>query len=272
MSAAAEVRRLRADELKLAQSLLAPQGWSLEAAELERVWRLGGAVGAFGREGLVGFLHFLDAPPHRWIGNVVVAPAARGAGVGARMVAEATRDAPRCALYSVEKAVPLYLRLGFAPQGEVLAMRAERAPAARAEDAQPASPEDVPAMAALDRRMTGMDRRGLLDALVAAYPARLVRRGGEAVAYGVAKTYGDVTEVGPVVAREPADAARVLDSLLAASPGPYEMAVHGANARALALARERGFAPTFRAIPMFTGEPPAWRLDAYHAAAGLEKG
>lgn len=265
------VRRLLADELKLAQPLLAPQGWSLEVPELERVWRLGGAVGAFDGGALRGFLHFLDTPPLRWIGNVVVDAAARGSGIGARMVAEATRGAARCALYSVEQAVPLYLRAGFSPQGEVFAMRAERATPAT-DDAQHAFGEDVAQMAALDKELLGMDRAALLDALVDACPARLVRRGGDVVAFGVAKTYADVTEIGPVVAREPADAARVLDSLLAASDGPHEMAVPGANAAALAHARARGFARAFRTVPMFRGEPPAWSLASYHAAAGLEKG
>lgn len=266
-----EVRRLRSDELKLALPLLAPEGWSFEVSELERLWRLGGAVGALDGDALVGFLSFLDTPPHRWIGNVVVSPAARGSGVGARILAEAMRGAPRCALYSVEKAVPLYLRAGFAPQGETFAMRAD-APRPASDDAQRAFTDDVPQMAALERELLGMDRSALLDALVDAYPARLVRRQGKVVAFGVAKTYADVTEVGPIVARDPADAARVLDSLLWAANGPCEMAVPGANAAAVALAKERGFTTAFRTIPMFLGEPPAWSLAAYYAAAGLEKG
>lgn len=261
------VRRLEEDELQLAVPLLAPEGWTLEPTDLARLDSLGGAVGAFEAETLVGFLTFIDTRPYRWIGNVVVGPRARGRGVGAKIMAEAMRGAERVALYSVEKAVTLYARAGLVPQGEVFSMRATDATPGpqRCEDLQRS---DIDAAIALDRAATGMDRSRLLRALFDVHPASVVRRNGEVVAFGVAKVYYDVTEIGPVVARDPADAWTVVDTLLAETTAPHDVAVHAPSAGWT----QRGFATSFRAIPMFKGGAPSWDLSRYHAAAGLEKG
>lgn len=261
------VRRLATDELPLAVPLLAPEGWSLEPPELVRLESLGGAVGAFEGGRLVGFLTFIDTPPYRWIGNVAVSPAVRGRGVGARIVAEAMRGADRTALYSVEKAVTLYERAGLRIAGELHALRAEHARPGD-EQADELARADVADAVALDRAATGMDRGALLRALLDVHPGRAVRRGGRTVAFGIAKTYYDVTEIGPVVAERPEDAWAVVDSLVRETPGPHDAAVHALGAGWT----ERGFTPMFRAIPMFAGGAPSWDLARYHAAAGLEKG
>lgn len=262
------VRRLAPEELPLAVPLLAPEGWTLEPPELARLHSIGGAVGAFDEdERLIGFLTFVDTPPYRWIGNVAVGAKARGRGIGQRVVEEAMRGAERTALYSVEKAVTLYERVGLVAQGELHAIRADEATPARS-DAEPFAARDLPDALALDRAATGMDRERLLRALLDAYPARVVRREGKLVAFGIAKTYADVTEIGPIVADEADDAREIVDSLLAQTHGPHDAAVHAFSAGW----RERGFVPQFRAVPMFRGGAPRWDLARYHAAAGLEKG
>lgn len=271
---ALEVRRLAEAELSLAPPLLAPEGWTFEPSELARIHRLGGSMGAFLDGRLVGFLSFTDTPPVRWIGNVAVSPAARGKGVGAALVAETLRGAPRAALYSVEKAQTLYARAGFAPAGDVVALRAEAARAEVEPATQRMNAVDLDDVVAFDSARTGMDRRGLLAMLLASHPdhARIVRREGRLVGYGLAKAYADVTEVGPIVTDAPADAAAILDALVAGSAGPHDLAVPAANEAMLAAAQARGFERAFRAIIMFRGEPPSWRPSAYAAVAGLEKG
>lgn len=262
-----EIRRLRADELALAQPLLTPEGWSLDAHDLARLHTLGGAVGAFDAGRLVGFLTFLDTPPYRWIGNVAVASTTRGQGIGGRMVEEAMRGATRTALYSVEKAVSLYARAGFVPQGSLTSMRAEDA---RPSDgrAAPFEAADLADALALDREAAGMDRERLLRALMTDFPAFSLRRDGRLVGFAVAKTYPDVTEIGPVVAVARADAWTLVDEVLRRTRGPHDLALHRPGPEALA----RGFHATFRPIPMFHGGGPSWDLERYHAAAGLEKG
>jgi len=262
------VRRLAAGELVGAVPLLEPEGWTLSRAELGRVHALGGAVGAFEGKRMIGFLTWLDTPPYRWIGNVAVDASARGRGVGAAIVAEAMRDAERTALYSVDKAVTLYARLGLAPHGQLHALRADRASPGEGH-ADALARGDMDGIVALDARVTGMERGGLLRALAAEYPTRVIQRDGRVVAFGIAKTYSDVTEVGPVVAEDPLDAWRVVDALLRDTHGPHDVAVHAPVPPGWAA---RGFTPNFRAVPMFTGGAPRWDLTRYMAASGLEKG
>ena len=265
-----QVRQLAAEELAQAQALLAPQGWALEPHELARLQALGGAVGALDEGRLVGFLTFVDTPPYRWVGNVVVDASHRAQGLGARMVREALRDAQRAALYSIEKAVSLYAREGLVAQGELHAMRAESArPSSIAyAGVRAASEADLLDIEALDAEATSMDRSRLLRALLAEYPARVVRHHGRLLGFAVAKTYADVTEVGPVVAQTTHAAWGLIDDLLRATPGPHEIALHRVGPEAT----RRGFVPAFRAVPMFRGGAPAWDLARYHAASGLEKG
>lgn len=269
------MRRLEAKELEQAPPLLAPEGWTFEVAELERLRGLGGAVGAFDGETLVGFLTFLELPPVRWVGNVVVASSARGAGVGAKLVEEAVRDAPRVGLYSVEKAVKLYERAGFVAKGEAWSLRAESAtPKRRITSARPMHGDDGPQIARLDVEASGMERHRLLAKLIEAYPehVRVVRERNRVVGYGLAKPSMGVTELGPIVATTPDARGAILDDLLRSASGPYEAAVLGESAEAIEALEARGFQKRFRVVPMFKGEPPAWRPRSLVTVAGLEKG
>ena len=269
-----EVRHLTPADLPQAPALLAPEGWDFSVEELLRLHRTGGAVGAFDGGRLVGFLSFTDNPPLRWIGNVVVSPALRGQGVGARIVEKAVEDAPRAALYAVEKAVTLYERLGFVPAGEAFAYRAESARPLRPSATEPITRDDLLDVARYDRHETALDRGILLRELVKAYPgsSRLVRQKGLVVGYGIAKTSPGLTEMGPVVAATPRVAEDLLDALLASTPGPHEVTVLGANRHGVGNVEARGFERRFRTVLMHRGKAPAWKTGALAAAAGLEKG
>lgn len=267
-----EVRALASDELEAAPALLVPEGWDFEVPELERLQRLGGTVGAFEGRALVGFLTFVDHAPVRWVGNVVVAPGARGKGVGERMVRESMLGAATVGLYSVEPAVSLYRRLGFEARGQAFAFRADEAKALSRGRAEDLAPADLREVVRLDHEATGMDRRALLQELLRAYPrtVRIVRREGRVEGYGFAKPSASVTELGPIVARTSAARDAILDDLLDTTSGPYEATtVDEGTMEAL---MERGFHRRFRTVTMFRGEPPAWRSEMLVAAAGLEKG
>lgn len=264
------IRPLAASELPHAADLLAPEGWSLEPPDLARLERMGGALAAWEGGSLVGFLTHVDTPPYRWVGNVVVHPRQRGQGTGARLVEAAFADAPRAALYSVEKAVPLYARVGLAPHGELHALRAHagRPSSIPYAGVRPATAADLPEMEALDRDVTRMDRARLLRALLADFPARVVHHHGRLLGFAVAKTYPEATEIGPVIAQTSHAAWGLIDEILRTTRAPHDLVVHRLSKEA----ERRGFAPMFSPTPMFRGGPPEWDLTRYHAAAGLELG
>ena len=266
-----QVRRLAAEELHEALPLLQPEGWDFEVPELERLSRLGGTLGAFDDKRLVAFLSFVDHAPVRWVGNVVVAKAQRGSGLGARLV-QAALDAPAVGLYSVEPAVTLYARLGFEEAGQAFAFRAESPRAIKVGRSDELMAADLREVVRLDAEATGMDRRALLHELTRAYPrtVRVARREGRVTAYGFAKTSATVTELGPIVAEDDASRDAVLDDLLESASGPFEATTM--DEAAMEALMERGFDRRFRTVTMFRGAPPKWRVERLAAAAGLEKG
>lgn len=271
-----ELRRIRENEFVDASALLAPEGWDFSPAELSRLDRLGGHLGAWRDDRLVAFLTWLDFPPVRWVGNVVTAKSERGRGVGAHLVDGVMKrpaEVPTVGLYAVERAVTLYERAGFRAQGIALNFAADApTPLRRDDPTQPLAPSDLAACAALDRAVTGMDRAPLLAELLASYPksGRVMRQDGRVIGYGFAKPYEGLTECGPIVGLPDAVEA-MLDSWLADAPGAMEATVLAENERAIEALRARGFTQRFRVVPMFHGTPPRQDVQAIGAAAGLEK-
>jgi len=269
------IRPVRAEEMRDAIPLLHAEGWTFDEAELARLHRLGGAVGAFDAGSLVAFLTYADLGSVRWVGNVVTAPTHRGKGLGAAIVEEAAKGAATVGLYAVEKAVTLYERGGFvAHGGDAWAHRAQDAKPLRPSVTQPMTRDDLLACARLDRGAMGCDRGYLLRELLRAYPdsARVVRSGNHVTGFGFAKTSAGLTELGPIVATTTRAGEDLLDALLATTSGPHEATALAANRPALDALASRGFAKSFRTITMFRGPPPAWRASQLFAAAGLEKG
>jgi len=271
------VRTLDEKDLDGALPLLHAEGWMFEHDELERLRKLGGAVGAFDGEALVGFTTWVDhGDKLRWVGNVVVAPDQRGKGTGARLVEAAAEGAANVGLYSVEKAVPLYQRLGFQPRGEAWLLRAETAtPKRKVTGAKHIHFErDSIGVLRLDEEATGVDRGAMLVALSEPFvrTMKVMQERNRIVAFGIAKTSATGTELGPLVAETPASRDALIDELLQLSGGPYEVTVLGNNAGAIQAFEARGFQKRFRTVPMFKGTPPKWRSSMIVAAAGLEKG
>lgn len=274
MAGGMDVRLLGKADLIHVPDVLGPEGWDFTVPELERLHRLGGLVGAWDGDRLVGVLTYVDEPPLRWIGNVAVRQDQRGRGLGARIMAKAMEGAPRVGLYAVEKAVTLYERAGLVAHGDAYSYRATAARAARPTTAQRMTRDDLLDVARYDRQETTLDRGYLLRELLSAYPdsARVVRERGLVVGYGIAKTYAGVTEIGPLVASAPRVAEDLLDALLTDTRAPHECMVLGANRHAIGALEKRGFERAFRAVPMYRGPPPAWRVGAIAATGAPEKG
>jgi len=271
------VRRLE-NAPPAAAKLLAAQGWNFTTGDLETLHELGGGVGAFAErdDRLVGYLSFVDSPPVRWVGNVVVDEAARGQGVGSRLVEACLGELPTVGLYSVERAVGLYRRLGFVGDDAVWMLTADKLDASALEASpdlspRPAESADLRAIARFDAEHVGFDRTVLLSSLIARFDVRIVHEDDRIVGYGVAKPYGDITEIGPLVASSAEVADTLLSALIAASPGPYEVGVHAGATWAMSRFEQLGLRRAFRTLAMFRGPAPDWHLPTYVATAGMEK-
>jgi hypothetical protein len=122
-------------------------------------------------------------------------------------------------LNSTDEGLDLYSRLGFVAHGHV---NQHQATLARSPDVEGADvvraflPADRSVIYDLDHAASGMERRTLIDALVAIGDVKIIDRGGQISGYGCVRTWGRGVVIGPVVAADSADA-RALIAACAAS-------------------------------------------------------
>ena len=127
-------------------------------------------------------------------------------------------------LNSTDEGLDLYKRLGFLAHGHV---NQHQAILTRPPSAEPAVsvrgfiPADRSAIYDLDQAGSGMDRRELIDALVAIGEFKVIDRGGRVSGYGCVRTWGRGVVIGPVVASDVADARALIAALAAAHVGQF---------------------------------------------------
>ncbi len=155
-----------------------------------------------------------------WVCMVLVDAAARGQGVGTRLmeaVLERLDDMALVGLDATPQGRPVYARLGFAEDRTFLRLGAERT-AASATDAavRPLEPGDLDEVLSVDRDVFGADRSHVLRWARDRAPAWCAREGAALTGYCFARNGEHSRHIGPVVARS-ADVARRL--LMAAAGG-----------------------------------------------------
>lgn len=183
-------------------------------------------AGVVAREGgaLIGTaIATFNGSGHATICMVIVDAARRGAGLGRRLMGAALDlcGDREVRLTATEDGRPLYESFGFRAHHVVHQHQGElRAPLA-ADGVAHASPADLPAIVALDRAATGMDRAALF--------ARLAERGGFVVArageglegFAGAREFGRGIVVGPAAATTPEIARATIGAQLAGHAGRF---------------------------------------------------
>ena len=202
--------------------------------------------------------------PVAWIGTIWVARSARGRGLG-RALTEAPIDEAEAAgcetlvLVATDAGRPLYERLGFHVQTWYRTMEARGLPRAVVggeDNVRAFRPDDLEAMAALDRAATGEDRRHLLDAFAGPDTTKVVAGPDGLTAFVIRAPWGG----GATIAPDPDDALAVLRARRLAA-GPDRRVRCGIllenEAGAAALLAE-GWSEAWRAPRLVRGQPLEW--------------
>ena len=141
--------------------------------------------------------------PAAWIGTIWVARDHRRRGLGAA-VTDAVADiataegATTLVLVATDRGRPLYERSGFEVQTWYRTFEAPGLGAAADEALRPFRPEDLDAMAALDRAATGEDRRLVLDGLATPTGTRVLEASdGDLRGFVVRAPWGGGATVAP---------------------------------------------------------------------------
>lgn len=163
-----------------------------------------------------------------WLGMLLVDQEHRHRGYGAAMLQTALAAARNAnvkvvGLDATDLGRPIYVKQGFVDTVGIDRWAANRPPADLDATVPPLEPAQWSALATLDREATGFDRGPLLARLKseAGVCARVIRTGGDLHAYGLLRPGRTASQIGPVIATTPEDAAQIIQSLCSdAGPEP----------------------------------------------------
>ncbi len=226
-----EIRALQTTDLEAALGLSTSAGWNQQLADwilLRTIAAGGGFAAAIGPQ-IVGTALAIDYRGFTWIAMMLVDPAWRGRGLGARLLQAALQTAAPdrpVRLDATEAGRPLYRRYGF--QDEAVLTRLV-APAARplpppgntGVRPRPMTPTDLSAIARHDPDLFGGNRTEVLEWAFAQAPAWALIADGRSAPpqYCLGRPGRRFAQIGPVVADNESSAAALVAAALASAEG-----------------------------------------------------
>ncbi len=196
-----------------------------------------------------------------WIGALGVLPRFRRRGVGELLTRACVewleaQGARTSLLYATDMGRPVYERCGFVAEAPARAWRGTPPGSIGATSARRLRPSDKDAIVALDRAVTGEDRRAVLDQLPALLGFALERDGALA-GFALNTPWG----AGPAVLGVDLDAGLSVLRALAREPQPLTITTPDDNEAAWRTLRTWGFQPVNTAVRMRFGDPVEHRSD-----------
>jgi len=241
-----------------AVALSRAEGWPHRPEDWALILGLSRGIAALDGDRLVGTAMATPFGQAGTLGMIVVARDWRGRGLGRAMMERLMDgEARQWRLVATADGLSLYAKLGFVETYRIVQQQGTVAPVAAPEGVAWAEPGDTDAIAALDRAATGMDRAGLVAALAGAGRLAVIRDESGLAGYAALRRFGRGEVAGPVVARDAADARRLLTFLFASRPGAFlRIDIPEASGLGDWLAAQ-GLAPVGGGIAMIRGGAPA---------------
>lgn len=260
------VRDMTSDDLAAAHALSRQMQWPHRIEDWEFVLRVGRGVVAEEGGAIVGTaMGWPYGPDAACLGMVIVDSRRQGQGIGRKLmnaVIEWLGDRA-IILNATDEALPLYKSLGFVPVGTIhqhqgAAFSVPIATLGTAERIRPMGANDRPAIAALDRRATGLDR-GPLIAELRKHKAKgvVLDRNGEAIGFSLFRRFGRGYSIGPTVAPDEQGAKALISHWLGSNAGMFtRLDIPGDSGLGQWL-DELGIANVGAVTTMARGTPPA---------------
>jgi hypothetical protein len=200
--------------------LVTDRGWSWTPAQWEMLLALGPGFGAFDGTGLLGTTLVTPYPEMQAISGVLVGSWAERRGIAGALMSNVL-DAGPSVLYATAMGQPLYERLGFHSVGRASAYHGELGGAASGVT-RPATPDDLPAVVALDRAASGFTREAFWAHVFgpsSAYTPHVAKDG-----FACTRRMDETLVIGPLVAPNAAAACEIIADV-AAGAGPSRVDV-----------------------------------------------
>lgn len=219
---------LTLDDLPACLLLAQDRGWPAEEGKWRLLFETGSVYGIRDDAGaLVGTTVLTrHGASFAVVSMVLVATRCGGRGLGRRLMRQALDHAGDAVvfLYATEQGRPLYEKLGFTTIGAVHTHLGPMAPADGPAGSRPATPADLPAIAALDAATFGADRGPLVRRLPDVLEQlRVIDEQGSITGYAGTWPSSRYTAVGPVVAQNAGDARTLIADLARGTSGPLRL-------------------------------------------------
>lgn len=197
-----------------------------------------------------------------WMGTLIVCPDYRGQGIGSQLVSQAIDYLDRegveiIKLDAVEKALSLYKRHGFRVEAVSLRFTGSGGDY-RLHDYEKMEEKDIPDVIALDKRISGLQRKNVLKRLLADFPglAFFKRDSHGLTGFIMARKTPFQYKIGPwiCIPENYHTAINLLGAvLLEASNSKVWIGIPGNNAMARAIVENHGFKQTSNSYMMVRG-------------------
>ena len=201
--------------LRLSQAV----GWPHRRTDWALLTDIGQGIAAVENGQVIGTALCVPFGDVAALNMIIVADTHQGRGLGRRLTQDVIALAgPRTqSLVATTAGLPLYRKLGFGPVVPIVQHQGlATEPPTPARDVRKGGPEDLARVAALDLAATGMDRRALLQRLLAD-GALYVGEGG----FACRRDFGQGQVVGPIIASDAHEARELLHAVTADSAGRF---------------------------------------------------
>lgn len=202
--------------LRLSQAV----GWPHRRADWALVADIGQGVAAVDGGQVIGTAFCVPFGDMAALNMIIVADTHQGQGLGGRLMREiialaGTRQ--KKSLVATAAGLPLYRKLGFGSVGQVVQHQGLAAePPAPGRDVRKGGSNDLERVAALDLAATGMDRRALLQRILAE-GALYLSAGG----FACRRDFGRGQVIGPIIAPDADEARDLLHAATAGCAGQF---------------------------------------------------
>ena len=277
------VKKMEVDDFPFAVQLANTMNWNMTPQDFEFMTKLE-PNGCFvllhdhERSGIATSISYGKAG---WFGNLVVKEKVRREGAGNLLTKHSVdylknKGVETIGLYAYPHLVKFYESFGFESDIEFLVLKGNAdVPFVAQEGVKAAKRQDIPEIIGFDNRCYGADRQKLLDAILlnTGNLCYLSTENDEVTGYIVAKVYGGVSEVGPLICRvnHEEEALLLLKTVLSRlSCLEIFMCIPEKETMLLKMMYDSGFQEDFRVVSMFLG--PAVAKNCIYAAESLERG
>jgi GNAT superfamily N-acetyltransferase len=276
------VRPLTVADIAFGMQLKQQAGWNQTEADWQRCLALE-PEGCFVAEldgTPVGTTTTCLFGPVAWVAMVLVEVSVRGRGVGRALMTAAlmyleSRRVRSIRLDATPLGKPLYEKLGFVSQFTLTRYDGVLPPAAETvAEVEPADADQMAEIAALDRALTGTDRRKLLQRLFDERPGafRVVRSQGRLTGFASARPRAHALQMGPCLGSAEAGMALFTDTQSLYAGQRVVMDIPNDNLAARQRAEQMGLVPTRQLLRMRRGEPVLEQIENLWVSYGPEKG